>query len=297
MYLHENQDALGQAVAAASRALDLSESYVLKDYYAVSMLREVMRRDPDLVFKGGTCLSKCYGIIHRFSEDVDLGIPFEHATEGMRKKIKNAVVESADQLGLDIANLSETRSRREYNRYDVALPVTGDMLVFETAVMTPAFPCAERPIQSFIGQFASERGQVQFVEQYDLEQFSVKANSLSRTFVDKTFALCDYYLMGEECIYRQSRHIYDLFKLLDHVRLDESMFSLFSEVRSQRERSERCLSAKSGIDLAQLLREIADKDIYRSDYENVTTPLLYEDISYSSAKVSIYRIEGFLAKA
>lgn len=158
MYLHENQDALRQAVTAASAALGLSEGYVLKDYYAVAMLREVMRRDPDLVFKGGTCLSKCYGVIHRFSEDVDLGIPFEHATEGMRKRIKRAVAESAEQLGLEIPNLGETRSRREYNRYDIALPATEDKLLLETAVMTPASPYLERPIQSFIGQFASERG-------------------------------------------------------------------------------------------------------------------------------------------
>ena len=295
MYLHEDQDALSQSVKAASNALGLSEGYVLKDYYAVTMLREVTQRNSDLVFKGGTCLSKCYGVIHRFSEDVDLGIPYEHATEGMRKRIKRAVVESAEQLGLEISNLDETRSRREYNLYEIALPATDDMLMFETAVMTPASPYRERPIQTFIGQFASEHDRGEFVEQYGLEQFTVKANSLDRTFVDKTFALCDYYLMGERSIYRQSRHIYDLFKLLDHVRLDERLLSLFSEVRSQREPSERCPSAKSGVDLAALLGEITLKNVYRSDYVNVTAPLLYEDVPYESATTSIHRIEEFLA--
>jgi hypothetical protein len=29
---------------------------------------------PRLLFKGGTSLSKCFGVIHRFSEDIDLGI-------------------------------------------------------------------------------------------------------------------------------------------------------------------------------------------------------------------------------
>ncbi|MFT8391080.1 MAG: nucleotidyl transferase AbiEii/AbiGii toxin family protein [Sporolactobacillus sp.] len=27
---------------------------------------------PRIVFKGGTSLSKCYHLIHRFSEDIDL---------------------------------------------------------------------------------------------------------------------------------------------------------------------------------------------------------------------------------
>ncbi|WP_418253674.1 nucleotidyl transferase AbiEii/AbiGii toxin family protein [Gordonibacter urolithinfaciens] len=296
MYLHEDQDALEQSVRATTNALGLSEGYVLKDYYAVTMLREVTQRNPDLIFKGGTCLSKCYGIIQRFSEDVDLGIPYEHATEGMRKRIKKAVVESAEQLGLEIPNLGETRSRREYNRYEVDLPATDDMLIFETAVMTPASPYQERPIQTFIGQFASERSQGEFIGQYGLEQFTVKANSLDRTLVDKTFALCDYYLMGGHSIYRQSRHIYDLFKLLDHVHLDESLLSLFSKVRAQREPSERCPSAKSGVDLAMLLGEIALKDVYRNDYVNVTMPLLYESIPYESAVASIHRIEEFLSR-
>lgn len=46
----------------------------------------------------------CSQSISRFSEDVDLGIPYEHATEGMRRGIKRAVVESADALGVEIAS-------------------------------------------------------------------------------------------------------------------------------------------------------------------------------------------------
>ena len=53
----------------------MSEEFIAKDYWAMTMLAEVMKRSEILVFKGGTCLSKCYGAINRFSEDVDLGIP------------------------------------------------------------------------------------------------------------------------------------------------------------------------------------------------------------------------------
>lgn len=114
--------------------------------------------------------------------------------------------------------------------------------------------------------------------------------------MDKTFALCDYYLIGEDAVYRQSRHMYDLFKLLDHISLDENMLSLFSTVRSQREPSERCPSAKSGADLAELLGKIVDEGTYRNDYENVTTRLLYEDVLYESAVTSLRRIGRFLAR-
>lgn len=58
-------------------------------------------------------------------------------------RIKRAVLESAEELGLSIANLDRTRSRREYNRYEIPLPsIDGtsfnEQLIVETAVMTPA---------------------------------------------------------------------------------------------------------------------------------------------------------------
>ena len=139
------------------------------------MLAEVMKRSEILVFKGGTCLSKCYGAINRFSEDVDLGIPFEHATEGMRRDIKRAVVESADALGVEVSNLSETRSRREYNRYDIALGGAARSLILETAVMTPASPYIIRPVQRFIGSFVVARD-ANLAKEIDLLSFEGKAN-------------------------------------------------------------------------------------------------------------------------
>ena len=68
----------------------------------------------------------------------------------------------------------------------------------------------------------------------------------------------------------------------------------FSEVCTQREPSERCLSAKAGMRLADLLDEIVDKGVCLHDYENVTVPFLYEDVLYESAVESLRRIAEFL---
>ena len=48
-----------------------------KDFWVCWTLRrvfEVMRFQPQLIFKGGTSLSKAYQLIERFSEDVDLSL-------------------------------------------------------------------------------------------------------------------------------------------------------------------------------------------------------------------------------
>lgn len=264
------------------------------------MLKEVTSRNPALVFKGGTCLSKCYGVIDRFSEDVDLGIQEEHATEGMRRRIKRAVVESAEVLGLSIANLDRTRSRREYNRYDIPLPsVDGiafnEQLIVETAVMTPADPAQKRPLQSLIGEYCEEQGYQDVIEEFNLDAFQVLANSLDRTFCDKVFAVCDYYLSGP-IPHRQSRHLYDLRKLLAAVALDEGLLSPLSVVRKQRLGNYRTPSADPEVDVAEVLEEIARKEVYRTDYERVTAPLLYEQMSYEEASSAIKEIADVLKR-
>lgn len=291
--MHDDAALFDEALLGAAAEFSMSEEFVAKDYWAMTMLAEVMKRSEILVFKGGTCLSKCYGAISRFSEDVDLGIPYEHATEGMRKAIKRAVVESAGALGVEISNLSGTRSRREYNRYDIALGGLARSLILETAVMTPASPYGIRPVQSFAGAFVEARD-AKLAGELGLLPFDVRANSLERTFADKVFAICDYYLSGS-IPPRQSRHIYDLRKLLGMVSLDGGMRSLMDTTRAQRYGGHGNLSAGDGIDLSTVLMEIVEKEPYRSDYERITMPLLYEDVTYDEAATALREIAAFLA--
>lgn len=284
MFLHENLSEFAQLTSAAAEYFSRAEAYVKKDYYATMMLREAVSRNPRFVFKGGTCLSKCYRIINRFSEDVDLGLAEEHVTESMRKAMKRAVVGSAEALGLNIENIGDTRSRRDYNRYDIVLPSpsTNDLLIVETAIITPAYPVQSKSIQSFIGEYCDARGFPDATEEYGLKPFGVRASSVERTFCDKVFAVCDYYLNGNE-LRRNSRHIYDLRKMKDFVEFNDELANLFATVRKQRLGKSRCLSADYAIDLAATLQELRDKDVYKRDYRETTMDLLYDEMSYENA--------------
>ena len=41
------------------------------------ILKELSKRAPKCVFKGGTSLSKCHHVIDRFSEDIDIAFSDE----------------------------------------------------------------------------------------------------------------------------------------------------------------------------------------------------------------------------
>lgn len=86
--LHNDKEAFNDILIAASNALGIEMAIVEKDYYVSLLLKEINKNYPDIIFKGGTSLSKCYKIISRFSEDIDIGINADKATEGMRKKLK-----------------------------------------------------------------------------------------------------------------------------------------------------------------------------------------------------------------
>lgn len=302
MYLHEDGDQLLHVSEIVAQWANQPVSHVVKDYYVTLMLRETLSANDQLVFKGGTALSKCYGVIKRFSEDIDLGIEESYATQGQRKKIKAAVTGAAQKLGLDIANLDQTRSRREFNRYEIPLPgnyadsALAPRLYVETAVMTPISPTKRRRVSSLIGDYLAEAGRADLLDRYALASFEVRATSLERSLCDKVFAVCDYYLEDKD-LEKPSRHIYDIHKLLSSVPLDGALASLMDGVRLERRASSlNCPSAEEGVDVAAVLGEIIDGEAYRRGYERTTLRLLNpgEDVSYDTAIVSVGKMAAFL---
>ncbi len=64
-------------IEEAAARLDLPTAIIEKDFWVCWTLRRLVETPaiaPHLTFKGGTSLSKAYGIIRRFSEDIDLTI-------------------------------------------------------------------------------------------------------------------------------------------------------------------------------------------------------------------------------
>jgi hypothetical protein len=112
----ERREALNVAAAASGRPLHLLE----KDVWLVWAL-DVLFRAPfadHLVFKGGSSLSKAYGIIKRFSEDVDL-------TYDIRALAPDLVKPSAEPLP---ANRSQEKRWSKEIRTRLPLWISGQVV-------------------------------------------------------------------------------------------------------------------------------------------------------------------------
>jgi len=80
MNLHRDPEAFAELVTAASSELHIPVGIIEKDYYVTLALRELNSRIKGMVFKGGTSLTKCYQVLNRFSEDIDISYA---ASEGV----------------------------------------------------------------------------------------------------------------------------------------------------------------------------------------------------------------------
>lgn len=286
--LHNDRELFEQLILRTSESLGIKAEIIEKDYYVTLFLKELVTISPDIIFKGGTSLSKCYHLIDRFSEDIDLNIETEtKPSESRRKHLKSSIVSVIDKLGFTLTNPENVRSRMDYNRYIIDYPsVLGasylkEMLIVETAVYQRAYPTVRKTAGSLIYDFLSANGFDDFIRQYSLEPFELNVQSAERTMIDKLYALADYYLAGTTA--EHSRHIYDIYKLLSVVEINDELKNLAVSVAEERKPHSRSLSVQDGTDIKAVLREIVEKNIYESDYKIITESLLFEPVPYETA--------------
>lgn len=293
-YLHENKEEFRNAVNLASERFHILPVVAEKDYYVTMILRSLSESLGFVVFKGGTSLSKCHRIIKRFSEDIDITIDTK-LSQGQMKNLKKAIKNTAEELGLTIPNIDETRSRRSYNRYrlkydsvvsELKDAVLSEVLL-ETSFAEVSFPTIVLPVRSYIGDMMEDEAPEELVN-YWLDPFEMKVQGIDRTLTDKVFAICDYYMQDK--VKKHSRHIYDIYKLLPFVPQDEDYKRLVREVRNVRAMTNICPSAQPGVDIPELLRHLVENDAYKRDYETITWRILEEQIPYKIAVEAVKEI-------
>lgn len=97
MHLHEDKELFREVIISTADDLNLVVPIVEKDYYVTMILKKLSKERPEAVFKGGTSLSKCYHVIERFSEDVDIAFS-NTLTQGQRKYLYCVITTYREKL-------------------------------------------------------------------------------------------------------------------------------------------------------------------------------------------------------
>ncbi len=226
MRLFEHAD-FEQAMLRAAEQSQVSEQFVEKDYYVTEILRIIAARLGDrAMFKGGTSLSKGWGLLSRFSEDIDLFVnpdryeprPGKNKMDRILKELTETVAEHPALTWLpDESRTIGGFGREDHFAYDtrfVALPGIRAAVRLEPGVQSGTFPTEVVPITSLVAQYLQEQKMGDIAE--DLTGFDMTLLHFRRTFVEKMFALHGKVVRLQEeghPLDRDARHYPDLYVL------------------------------------------------------------------------------------
>lgn len=215
---------------------------VEKDWWIVRTLETIYDTSiaAHVVFKGGTSLSKAWGLIDRFSEDIDLALDrrflgfnqtdaemtasqvtklrkhsFKFIHEMYLAELKDGFIKAGLPVTLDIIDV--TAHDNDPLKIAVYYPATTEKveylqprILIEIGSRSLIEPFVPRSFASLVG------------EQYAGRPFAdlpitVPTVTPDRTFLEKIFLLHEEFQLpiGRIKVERKSRHLYDLEKLMD----------------------------------------------------------------------------------
>lgn len=235
------EDRQREAINTVALQTGLPPSSIEKDWWVTQVLKALhtLPYAEHIAFKGGTSLSKCWNLIARFSEDVDIALSREFlgfsgelsktqisdrlrraacsfVREKMQYDVRKALVDlgiRADAFSVDVVITPVTTTDPEvitityHSLYEVS-PYIKNTVKIEISGRSMMEPIEKKAINAAIDVHFSK---APFVE----KPFEVNAVIPERTFLEKVFLLHEEFRKNKVRVERMSRHIYDLAMMLD----------------------------------------------------------------------------------
>lgn len=235
------EDSQRQAINTVALKTGLPPSSIEKDWWVTQVLKALhtLPYAEYIAFKGGTSLSKCWNLIARFSEDVDIALSREFlgfsgelsktqisdklrraacsfVREKMQYDVRNALLESgirAEAFSVDMVITPITTTDPEvinityHSLYEVS-PYIKNTVKIEISGRSMVEPIEKKAINAAIDAHFPK---TPFVE----KPFEVNAVIPERTFLEKVFLLHEEFKKDIVRVERMSRHIYDLAMMMN----------------------------------------------------------------------------------
>ncbi|WP_294961189.1 nucleotidyl transferase AbiEii/AbiGii toxin family protein [uncultured Flavobacterium sp.] len=238
MNLHLNKNLFRDAIRITAQQMNIQPEFIEKDYWVTYALYVIFNHEigNDTVFKGGTALSKCYKMIDRFSEDIDLVVlRREGETDNkLKTKIKaigNVVSEVLPEVVITTITHKMGMNRKTAHTYskefDGNYGQVRDVIILESTWLGYYEPYTTRTLNSFIGEMMVNNGQTAIAEANGLMSFEVRVLEPIRTLCEKIMSLVrfSYSENPMEDLKNKIRHTYDLHQLLQQKEFSDFLDS------------------------------------------------------------------------
>lgn len=238
MKLHKNKELFQDAIIATSQQLGIQEIYVEKDNWVTFALFHIFRNDigKETVFKGGTALSKCFGLIQRFSEDIDLVVLRNESETGNQlknkiKKISKCVSDVLPEIDIDgITNKVGMICKTAHNyprTFTGHFGQVRDIIIIESTWLGNFEPYTTANVSSFIYEMILKNNQQALIDEYGMNPFEVLVLNPKRTLCEKIMSLVRFSQTQEPItdLRNKIRHTYDIHLMLENENLKSFFLS------------------------------------------------------------------------
>jgi hypothetical protein len=244
MKLHEDISLYKDAIRFTAQQMNLKPEYIEKDYWITYALFTIFKNEigKDVVFKGGTALSKCYQLIERFSEDLDF-VVLRHDGESNSKltskirAISNIVSNVLPEVNINGLTQKMGMNRKTAHSYHQEFKgdygQVRDVIVVEAIWLGYYEPFTTKSIVSFVGNMMINNGQIEIAKDNSLLPFDLLVLEPIRTICEKLMSLVrfSYSKTPINDLKKKIRHTYDLYHLLKQKEfLDFFLSSAFDEM-------------------------------------------------------------------
>lgn len=227
MNLHKNIELYKDAIVATAQMKGLPEIYVEKDYWVTVALHAIFISEVGkyAVFKGGTALSKCFSVIDRFSEDIDIVLLKDgnESSNQLKTRLRRisetvaAILPEIDVPGITnkFGMIRKTAHSYQHN-FEGQFGQVRDLIILEATWLGSFEPYTTATVNSFVAEMMNATGQSTLINEYNLQPFQVNTLTKERTLCEKIMSLVRFSFTPEPIadLSNKVRHIYDIHKLL-----------------------------------------------------------------------------------
>jgi len=292
----------------ASNTTGLPAIAIEKDWWVTIALKAsfALKYSTNIVFKGGTSLSKGWNLIERFSEDIDLAIDRKYF--GFEGDISKSQIKNLRKISCEFISITFLKDlTKQFTEWEVIdecqldpQPVTNSdkdpqvieihyNSVFDKSDYLPQRVLLEISSRSLIEP--SESREINSIlssafpsQPFATEPFSISTVLPQRTFLEKIFLLHEEFSQDTAKIRvdRLSRHLYDVERLMDTEYGNAAIKD--TELYNGIVRHRKKFNPLSGLDYAkhkpEKIRIIPPDTIikeWEKDYQAMTQNMIYGD--------------------
>ena len=192
MKLHLNSKLFRDAVRITAQQMNIPPEFVEKDYWVTLALYLIFNNEigKDAIFKGGTALSKCFNMIDRFSEDIDLVVLRRKGETDNKLKSKLKAISSVVNAELPEVSIEGITHKMGMNRKTAHAYIkefkgdygqVRDVIILESTWLGYYEPYSTKSIVSFVGQMMLDNKQTEIAKEHGLLPFDLHALEPTRT--------------------------------------------------------------------------------------------------------------------